>query len=67
MTNHNGADHIHLTGSDNTYENIVYGKTLTEEEKSMRYLKKLIINHFQANLVMLHLLLYILEIGLIQN
>ena len=50
MTNHNGVDHIHLTGSDNTYENIVYGKTLTEEEKRMRYLKKINNKSFSSEL-----------------
>ena len=41
MTEHNGIDHIHLTGSDETYENIVYGKKLSEDEKKQKTLNKI--------------------------
>ena len=40
MVDHKGIDHIHLTGSDETYENIVYGKKLNENEKSLKSLSK---------------------------
>ena len=40
MCSHKGIDHIHLTGSDETYENIVYGRNLTEEEKKLSKLPK---------------------------
>ena len=40
MCSHKGIDHIHLTGSDETYENIVYGRNLTEEEKKLSTLPK---------------------------
>ncbi|MDB4237578.1 hypothetical protein N9825_01265, partial [Acidimicrobiia bacterium] len=37
MTQHVGVTNMHLTGSDVTYENIVYGSTLTDNDKG--YLK----------------------------
>ena len=40
LTNHQGISHIHLTGSSNTYENIVYGKKLSENEIGNKSLKK---------------------------
>ena len=40
MVEHKGIDHIHLTGSDETYEQIVYGKKLTENEKQLKILEK---------------------------
>mgnify|MGYP000327243486 CR=1 FL=1 len=36
MTEHSGITNMHLTGSDKTYENIVYGHTLTENEKGKK-------------------------------
>src|SRR6056300_443449 len=41
MTEHSGITNMHLTGSDKTYENIVYGHTLTENEKGKKTLKKI--------------------------
>ena len=41
MVQHKGIDHIHLTGSDETYELIVYGKKLNDNEKKLKFLKKL--------------------------
>ncbi len=41
MVQHNGIDHIHLTGSDHTYESIVYGRKLTDKEKELKNLKKI--------------------------
>ena len=41
MANHPGVDHIHLTGSDKTYEDIVYGRNLNDSEKKLKNLKKL--------------------------
>ena len=40
MTNHSGVTNMHLTGSDKTYENIVYGKTLNEKDKGKKTLPK---------------------------
>ena len=40
MVEHKGIDHIHLTGSDITYENIVYGRKLNEDDKSKNNLQK---------------------------
>ena len=40
LTNHQGISHIHLTGSSNTYENIVYGKKLSENEIGNKSIKK---------------------------
>ena len=40
MVQHKGIDHIHLTGSDETYELIVYGRKLNDEEKKSKSLKK---------------------------
>ena len=36
LTQHDGFQQTHLTGSNYTYENIVYGKTLTEKERSLK-------------------------------
>ncbi len=41
LTNHQGISHIHLTGSSNTYENIVYGKKLSEKEVGSKSIKKI--------------------------
>ena len=41
LTNHQGISHIHLTGSSNTYENIVYGKKLSEKEIGSKSIKKI--------------------------
>ena len=41
MANHQGVDHIHLTGSDKTFENIVYGKLLNDKERKLKSLSKL--------------------------
>ena len=41
MTNHSGVTNMHLTGSDKTYENIVYGKTLNEKDKGKKTLPKI--------------------------
>ena len=41
MVQHKGIDHIHLTGSDETYELIVYGRKLNDDEKKLKSLKKL--------------------------
>ena len=35
LTNHRSIDSIHLTGSNITYENIVYNRTLTHKERSL--------------------------------
>ncbi len=40
MTKHSGITNMHLTGSDMTYENIVYGGILSEKEKGMKTLQK---------------------------
>ncbi len=50
MSSHNGIDHIHLTGSDETYENIVYGKKLTDEEKKLKSLNKINNKSFSSEL-----------------
>ena len=41
MATHPGINHIHLTGSDKTYEDIVYGRELTLKEKKTKTLSKL--------------------------
>ena len=41
MANHQGVDHIHLTGSDKTFEEIVYGKHLDDKERKLKNLPKL--------------------------
>ena len=50
MTEHNGIDHIHLTGSDETYENIVYGRKLNNEEKKLKSLDKINSKSFSSEL-----------------
>ena len=40
MTQHTGITNMHLTGSDITYENIVYGSTLEEKDKGKKTLSK---------------------------
>ncbi len=50
MTEHNGIDHIHLTGSDETYENIVYGRKLNDEEKKLKSLDKINKKSFSSEL-----------------
>ena len=50
MTNHNGIDHIHLTGSDETYEHIVYGKLLNDDEKKLKNIKKVNNKSFSSEL-----------------
>ena len=40
LTQHEGFHHTHLTGSNFTYENIVYGKILTDKERSVKTLHK---------------------------
>ena len=40
MTTHPGINHIHLTGSDKTYEDIVYGRELTGNERSIKTVPK---------------------------
>ena len=41
MATHPGINHIHLTGSDKTYEDIVYGRELTGNERSIKTVTKL--------------------------
>ena len=41
LTQHEGFHHTHLTGSNFTYENIVYGKILTDKERSVKTLPKI--------------------------
>ena len=41
MATHPGINHIHLTGSDKTYEDIVYGRELTGNERSIKTVPKL--------------------------
>ena len=41
MANHQGVDHIHLTGSDKTFEEIVYGRHLNDKERKLKNLAKL--------------------------
>ncbi len=40
MATHPGINHIHLTGSDKTFEDIVYGRELTEKERRSKSLSK---------------------------
>ena len=40
LTKHRSVDTIHLTGSNFTYENIVYEKTLTDKERGLSTLRK---------------------------
>ncbi len=40
LTKHDGFHHTHLTGSNYTYENIVYGRTLNDKERSLKTLTK---------------------------
>lgn len=40
MAAHPGINHIHLTGSDKTYEDIVYGRELTGNERSIKTVPK---------------------------
>ena len=40
MTNHLGITNMHLTGSDKTYEKIVYGSVLLEKDKGKKTLTK---------------------------
>ena len=40
ISSHNGFNHIHLTGSNYTYEQIVYGKILSDKERSLKSLTK---------------------------
>ena len=41
MTNHLGITNMHLTGSDKTYEKIVYGTVLPEKDKGKKTLPKI--------------------------
>ncbi len=41
MATHPGINHIHLTGSDKTFEDIVYGRELTDKERKSRSLSKI--------------------------
>ncbi len=41
MATHPGINHIHLTGSDKTFEDIVYGRELTDKEKELKFLRKI--------------------------
>ncbi|MAE33564.1 MAG: hypothetical protein CL493_04515 [Actinobacteria bacterium] len=41
LTEHDGFQHTHLTGSNYTYESIVYGKTLSDKERSLKSLPKI--------------------------
>ena len=41
LTEHDGFQHTHLTGSNYTYEIIVYGKTLSDKERSLKTLPKI--------------------------
>ena len=41
MATHPGINHIHLTGSDKTYEDIVYGRELTGNERSIKTVSKI--------------------------
>ena len=41
MATHPGINHIHLTGSDKTYEEIVYGRELTVKERKSKSLSKI--------------------------
>ena len=41
MTKHPGINHIHLTGSDKTFEDIVYGRELTDNERKSKTTSKI--------------------------
>ena len=41
MAKHPGINHIHLTGSDKTFEDIVYGRKLIEKERKSKSLSKI--------------------------
>ena len=41
MATHPGINHIHLTGSDKTFEDIVYGRELTDKERKTKSLSKI--------------------------
>ena len=41
LSEHRSIDSVHLTGSNYTYENIVYGKVLTDRERKLSSLPKL--------------------------
>ena len=41
MARHPGINHIHLTGSDKTFEDIVYGRELTDKERKSKSLSKI--------------------------
>ena len=41
MATHPGINHIHLTGSDKTYEDIVYGRELTGNERRIKTVSKI--------------------------
>ena len=41
LTQHDGIHQTHLTGSNYTYENIVYGRTLNDKERSLKTLPKI--------------------------
>ena len=40
MASHAGVNHIHLTGSDKTFEEIVYGRELNDKEKKLINISK---------------------------
>ena len=41
LTQHDGFHQTHLTGSNYTYENIVYGRILNDKERSLKTLPKI--------------------------
>ncbi len=41
MATHQGINYIHLTGSDKTFEDIVYGRELTDKERKSKSLSKI--------------------------
>ncbi len=41
MATHPGINHIHLTGSDKTFEDIVFGRELTDKERKSKSLSKI--------------------------
>ena len=41
LVEHDGFQHTHLTGSNFTYESIVYGKILNEKERSLKSIQKI--------------------------
>ena len=41
LSKHQGISHIHLTGANSTYENIVYGRKLSDKEIGTKSLKKI--------------------------